>query len=685
MPNPKLSDRQKLILFVALVAALGIVAAVNWAGRRSADLYGPTALAQASDGRVWLVLNQELQVLDRYGTSIRRVSPKALGILPPIAALAPAADGAMVVGSRETGLLHVVDANGGLRATIDPAAGGNKRLFGAFHLLPLPGTQDWVIADTSNHRLLRLGKDGRVLRSYGSTDGRPGALHFPNGLAFDAEERFLLVDTNHHTVRAFTPLLEPLPDAGFIARADGGYVWPALIGVAPDDVRFVSIMADGMERGRVFKLSREGKRLAELTLPASADPSGLLVRPTDVLVSDQFGLAIHRYGLDGSHLGTFGDDSLQAAYREIGQLRRLYRMTIAGGQVLLIGLLAVLLLLLRRERRTQERLGATLAAQVSEHAKPGALRLFGYSFWLVLRVSFALLALNVIANLVLGHFTRLPAVWTLFAADGLIFLLLVVAPCALGVWHFDRMLNAGKYSGILNFAAQTLLRRLGAKLEGLMQPDEPIEQLALAATILGRVRLLVLTPRRFLVLTLRANLRDLSRAQEILRIAVSKASSRNRNVPYVQRLAGRLGTASLEIEIGGARHVFPVIDPLAARELARRLSSTGKGAGAGVAHLRDVPAGRASVERGDAGVVMPLLLSAILPGLGQLRQQRLGMGTITFLCVASWVLQMMGPLIAMARRTAEVHPLLPVIAVSGYAFIWSVSLLDTYLAARAGR
>ena len=73
----------------------------------------------------------------------------------------------------------------------------------------------------------------------------------------------------------------------------------------------------------------------------------------------------------------------------------------------------------------------------------------------------------------------------------------------------------------------------------------------------------------------------------------------------------------------------------------------------------------------------------IFPGLGQLRQQRLGIAMITFACVASWVLQMMGPLIAIVRRTSEVHPILPAVAVSGYAFIWGVSLLDTYLAARA--
>jgi hypothetical protein len=262
------------------------------------------------------------------------------------------------------------------------------------------------------------------------------------------------------------------------------------------------------------------------------------------------------------------------------------------------------------------------------------------------------------------------------------FLLAVVLPCAIGVWHFDRMLRSGKYSDILDFSVQTLLRRLGESLKTLTQPGEPIERLALAGSVFGRVQILALTSRRLLVLTLRANLRNLSRAQEILRVTVSKASIRARTLPFLERLVGRLNTSPLEIEIAGKRHLFPVLDPVAAEELGQALSRTGKGAGAGVARLRDIPIDSASERRGD-GLIVPLLLSALFPGLGQLRQQRLGIGIITFLCVASWVLQMMGPLIAIARKTAEVHPLLPVIAAAGYAFIWSVSLLDTYLAARA--
>jgi len=679
VPRAKLTDRQKRILLVALVATLGVVLGVNWASRRATDLYGPTALAQASDGRVWVLLNHELHVLDRYGTLVRRTPVRALGIAPPVAALAPAADGAMIVGSRETGLLHVVDANGSVRATLDPAAGGGSHLFGAFHLLPLPGTEDLLIVDTSNHRVLRWGGKG-VLRSYGSADGQAGVLNFPNGLALDRDGKVLLVDTNHHAVKVLTQELEPVPASGFLARADKGYVWPALIEVAADGARFVTIMANGMERGRVFKLSPEGKRLAELALPDGADPSGLLVRSEDVLVSDQHGLAIHRFGLDGARLGGFGDESLQPFYREIARLRDLYRTTIRVGRVLLVAMLIGLLFLLRRERRAEERAGAALAVQAVEHVKPGIFRRSSFSFWLVLRVSFAILAINVIANLVLWNVVR-PFNSAMLAAGLSSFLLSVVLPCVVGVWHFDRMLRAGKYGGILDFTTQTLLRRLGTRLQNVLQPNEPIERLALVGTVLEPVRLLVLTPRRMLVLTLRANLRSLSRVQEILRVAVSRSSVGGHSVSFVLRLIGVLNTAALKIEIGVARHVFPVIDPAAAADFAQALTLTAKGAGAGVAHLRDIPFDGAVAE--GTGYVRPMLLSALLPGLGQLHQQRLGMGIISFLCVASWVLQMMGPLIAIVRRTAEVHPHLPVIALAGYAFIWSVSLLDTYLAARA--
>jgi hypothetical protein len=59
------------------------------------------------------------------------------------------------------------------------------------------------------------------------------------------------------------------------------------------------------------------------------------------------------------------------------------------------------------------------------------------------------------------------------------------------------------------------------------------------------------------------------------------------------------------------------------------------------------------------------------------------MAMITLLCAASWLLQMMGPVIVMVRKTAEVSPLLPTIAIAGYAFVWALSMLDTYLAVRA--
>jgi len=679
LPRPKLNTRQQVILLIALVAMTAIVAAVNWAGRRKADLYGPTVIAKATDGRIWLALNHELHVLEPNGVSIRRTPVRALGIEPPIAALAPGADGAMVVGSRETGLLHVIDANGVPHATIDPAAGRGRRLFGAFHLLPLPDAQGWVVADTSNHRVLHLGIDGRVLKSYGSTDGRPGVLHFPNGLAPGEAGNFVLVDTNHHLVVTLTPSLEPVRKRTFVAQADRGYVWPALIATAPDGARFVSIMANGMERGRVFKYDREGNRLLELALPALADPSGLLVRAEDVLVSDQQGLAIRRFGLDGSSLGTFGDESLQAALRDVERKRALYRTTITGGQVSLVGILIVLLLFLRRERQTQESLGATYALQVTEYRKPGRLRVLSYSIWVALRVAFVFLAVNLAANIALWYVSRRVMTWPMLAEDGLYFLLLVVAPCAVGVWHFDQNLEAGNYRDIMNFGAQTLLRRLGAKLDGLLRSGERIEQLAVSATVLGRVRLLLLTPERFLVLTLRVNLRDLARAQELPRRVVSRATARKNSVPYILRLVGILSTTSVEVEVAGTRRAFPVLDPLAARELAEALSLTRIGAGADAACWRDVLV----QPRAEAGIIVPLGLSAFLPGLGQLRQERLGMGILFLLCAAIWALQTMRPLIAMVRKTAEVHPAAPLIAVAGYAVIWSISLLDTYLAARA--
>jgi len=105
-------------------------------------------------------------------------------------------------------------------------------------------------------------------------------------------------------------------------------------------------------------------------------------------------------------------------------------------------MLAVLLLFLRKERRSQERLGASLAVQAVEHPKPGVLRRFSFSFWAALRVCSSYSPSTLSPNLILWNVAR-PFSSLLLAALVLNFLLVVVLPCAIGVWHFDRMLRAG--------------------------------------------------------------------------------------------------------------------------------------------------------------------------------------------------------------------------------------------------
>jgi len=679
-----LTERQKLVLLGALVAILAIVVAINWAGRRKADLYGPTLLAQASDQRIWLLSNHELFILAPSGATLRRVPVRDLGIATPLAALAPLPDGAILVGSRESGLVHIVGADGTMRATIDPSGAGERRLFGAFHLLPIPGSDDIIAADTSNHRVLRIARTGRILNAFGSTDGRPGALHFPNGLSLDAAGRVLLVDTNHHTVRAFTVALEPLPTPGFAVRGERGYRWPALVAAASEGAMFVSVMGHGMERGRVFKFDAEGRRLRELALPATADPQGLIALADGALVSDQVGLAVHRYALDGSYAGEFGDETLAAAHDDVARLRRLYPAVIHGGQASLVVVLIGLLLVLRRERAGHEKRGAELVKLATDHPRPGPFRLYSYSLWFLLRIGFVVIALNGILNILLQHLMPRRFDWAAFLETQAWVLAFFAAVCAVAVWHFDRMLRAGRYSGILASVTQRLLRRLGAQLEGVLQPDETVEELALAGSLFGKVQLLVLTRDRLLVLTLRATLRELARVQEAPRAAISSAALTRSDVPFWLRLLGVLRAVTVEIAIGPERHRFAVLDPLAAERLTAALAATAKGAGAGIAHLDELrlPGVQAPVP-GPGRLAISMLLSAILPGLGQLYQQRLAIGVFWLLAAGSVILQFMQPVIATLRKTMEVHPNLLVVAAIASLFVWGLSLLDTYFFGRA--
>src|SRR5882672_7930522 len=100
----------RLLPFLLLIVAM--VSLVNWAGARKATTYGPTLMAEASDGRLWLVINEDIFIADASGAVVGRVDVERTHIERPITALAPMPRGGMLVGSRALPRWYEVDAKG---------------------------------------------------------------------------------------------------------------------------------------------------------------------------------------------------------------------------------------------------------------------------------------------------------------------------------------------------------------------------------------------------------------------------------------------------------------------------------------------------------------------------------------------------------------------------------------------
>src|SRR5260221_9753274 len=92
--------RIALRLLPLLLLVVAMVSLANWAGARKATTYGPTLMAEASDGRLWLVIDEDIFIADAGGAVVGRVDVETTRIERPITALAPVPGGMMLVGSR---------------------------------------------------------------------------------------------------------------------------------------------------------------------------------------------------------------------------------------------------------------------------------------------------------------------------------------------------------------------------------------------------------------------------------------------------------------------------------------------------------------------------------------------------------------------------------------------------------
>ncbi|MCY1260012.1 NHL repeat protein [compost metagenome] len=163
-----------------------------------------------------------------------------------------------------------------------------------------------VIADTLNHRVQILERNGRPVMTFGGLGSGVGQLNSPQGVAVSADGEIFVSDTGNNRIQVFSSEGKSLRIFGSFGAEPGQFNEPNGISVHGS-----SLFVADTNNGRVQVLNLQGRPLKSL---GSAEPRGMLTRPIDVAVSpdgqlfvvDHDQSAIFKYGSDLKLLQVWG-------------------------------------------------------------------------------------------------------------------------------------------------------------------------------------------------------------------------------------------------------------------------------------------------------------------------------------------------------------------------------------------
>jgi hypothetical protein len=237
-----------------------------------------------------------------------------------------------------------------------PLAGGPCQPFGpgfrstrTFRLAMEPDTGAILIADTAQHRLLRLSAKGEV-----EAVSSAGQFRFPNAMVLASDGLLYVTDADHHRVAVVNPAASAFGELRheFNVRAapsSAGKYFPMGIAQAPDGLLWTINANSDMSYGDVMLYELDGRARTKVALPVNADPLSLLALKDRVLVADPQNFQINAFDLQGQPLRRFGDDAFFQEMDELRQAKNRYDTISSGALVVLLALLGVAILVYRRQ------------------------------------------------------------------------------------------------------------------------------------------------------------------------------------------------------------------------------------------------------------------------------------------------------------------------------------------------
>jgi uncharacterized protein (TIGR03437 family) len=201
----------------------------------TARLNGPYALARAATGDVYVadMLNHRVRRIDASGTITTLAGNGEPARIDEPAGLAVSAEGRLYIADRKSHRVLVVEGDTlrTVAGTGEPAFTPDGKLptstsLNSPHGLAFDTAGNLYIADTGNHRILKLTRAGMLMTVAG---GGPDPLNEPRGVTVEPAGSLLITDTGNGRLRRLGPggILTDVCDRrlslprGVTARADG--------------------------------------------------------------------------------------------------------------------------------------------------------------------------------------------------------------------------------------------------------------------------------------------------------------------------------------------------------------------------------------------------------------------------------------------------------------------------------
>jgi len=669
-----LSKKEINILCIGIILVAFFVFLPTWASYRATKLSGPRLIAEDSEKRIWIDDNAAIYILDKDGNILCTHPIESLNITPPLAAFCPMPDGGMLVGSRETGLIHHVRYDGTRVGLINLSETATGRPFGAFHLLYDSEKDAIYLSDTSNHRVIVINPSGELLCSKGLT-GTPGFFYFPNALVNDKSGRILVADTNNHEIKVLSKDLELEDSIMPMPVLEISFVWPALLGIDNGGRLYVVNYSSDLKYGALVRINEEG--MVETTFPLQEGimPISMLVRDKDVLLTDKKDFTIWRIDSESMEVSLFGSEALQGIFEASHKKVKFYHIIKTTSRYLLFIFLVILLICLaieRKRRAVTEKAAATMDKEL-----PGP-PVSSFLVWMPIVAAVGVMLLALALLLVVTHvlappISRSPATVVILSVILVLFVACVIFIIS---WTKSRV--------FIRYMNNKIFKRHASIIRKCLPADEPIRLLGICQIKYEPI-FLVATDNRFLLFPMSLNFTNIMAIQEVSFHSINRASQSRRTI------ATRTGLtrARFVFSLYGLSKDFVLNfqDYNTAQQLLEMAEAPGEARAADEPDIRsrcktccsvlDVQGRCPSCGIREQSMWKPILLSVLLPGLGQIYNGEFSKGCLFIIIYGLLIISLIVPVTALVHRFAAVDMIDLTELIIAAFFVWAMSLSDT--------